>query len=189
MIGFGSIGRGTLPLIERHFEFDRSKVTVIDPSDEGRARIEGKGFTFIHQPITRDNYRHLLGPLLQAGPRAGLLRQPLGRHLLARHHGVLPRDRRALHRHGRRAVARLLLTTRRWTPRSGPTTRCARTILAARRRNPGGTTAVSCCGANPGMVSWFVKQALLDIERDTGHCRRRAEDARGLGRAVPRRSA
>jgi homospermidine synthase len=26
---------------------------------------------------------------------------------------------------------------------------------------------VSTCGANPGMVSWFVKQALLDIARDT----------------------
>ena len=34
------------------------------------------------------------------------------------------------------------------------------TVMAERRRNPGGTTAVSCCGANPGMVSWFVKQAL-----------------------------
>jgi homospermidine synthase len=29
-------------------------------------------------------------------------------------------------------------------------------------------TAVNCCGANPGMVSWFVKQALLDVARDTG---------------------
>src|SRR5262249_26450018 len=40
------------------------------------------------------------------------------------------------------------------------------TILAARRVSPGGTTAVSCCGANPGMVSWFVKQALLNLARD-----------------------
>jgi len=24
----------------------------------------------------------------------------------------------------------------------------------------------SCCGANPGMVSWLVKQALLDLARD-----------------------
>ena len=30
MIGFGSIGRGTLPLIDRHFGFDRSRLTVID---------------------------------------------------------------------------------------------------------------------------------------------------------------
>ena len=33
MIGFGSIGKGTLPLIERHFKFDRSRMVVIDPSD------------------------------------------------------------------------------------------------------------------------------------------------------------
>ena len=31
MIGFGSIGRGTLPLIERHFKFDKSRLVVIDP--------------------------------------------------------------------------------------------------------------------------------------------------------------
>ena len=40
------------------------------------------------------------------------------------------------------------------------------TVLAARRKTPGGTTAVSCCGANPGMVSWFVKQALLNVAGD-----------------------
>ena len=27
---------------------------------------------------------------------------------------------------------------------------------------------MSCCGANPGMVSWMVKQAMLDVARDTG---------------------
>ena len=31
MIGFGSIGRGTLPLIERHIGFDRAAFTVIEP--------------------------------------------------------------------------------------------------------------------------------------------------------------
>jgi homospermidine synthase len=29
VIGHGSIGKGTLPLIKRHFEFD--KITIIDP--------------------------------------------------------------------------------------------------------------------------------------------------------------
>ena len=28
MIGFGSIGRGTLPLIERHFEFNKKQFIV-----------------------------------------------------------------------------------------------------------------------------------------------------------------
>ena len=36
-------------------------------------------------------------------------------------------------------------------------------MLDLRRRRPGGITAVSCCGANPGMVSWMVKQALTDV--------------------------
>ena len=40
MIGFGSIGRGTLPLIERHFKFDRSRFVVIDPSDEDRGLLD-----------------------------------------------------------------------------------------------------------------------------------------------------
>ena len=31
IIGFGSIGRGTLPLIERHFDYDADQLVVIDP--------------------------------------------------------------------------------------------------------------------------------------------------------------
>jgi homospermidine synthase len=42
------------------------------------------------------------------------------------------------------------------------------TVREEKARNPGGTTAVSCCGANPGMVSWFVKQALVNLARDCG---------------------
>ena len=48
---------------------------------------------------------------------------------------------------------------------------------------PGGPTAVSCCGANPGMVSWFVKQALLELAKDIGIDARGAEDAARIGRA------
>ena len=71
MIGFGSIGRGTLPLIERHFQFDKSKLTVIDPSDADRHLLEKHGVKFIHQAVTKDNYKHLLGPLLTEGPGQG----------------------------------------------------------------------------------------------------------------------
>ena len=38
MIGFGSIGKGTLPLIERHLNYDKARITVLDPKDEGRDR-------------------------------------------------------------------------------------------------------------------------------------------------------
>ena len=40
MIGFGSIGRGTLPLLERHIAFDRSKFVCIDPVDTDRALLD-----------------------------------------------------------------------------------------------------------------------------------------------------
>ena len=42
MIGFGSIGRGTLPLLERHIAFDRSKFVVIDPVDTDRKLLDGR---------------------------------------------------------------------------------------------------------------------------------------------------
>lgn len=60
----------------------------------------------------------------------------------------------------------------------GTTDNAARTNYALRQKvrdekvaNPGGTTAVSCCGANPGMVSWFAKEALLTLAEDTGRVR------------------
>ena len=109
MIGFGSIGKGTLPLIERHFEFDKERFVVIDPDDSDRKLLDERGVGFVHLGLTRDNYRDVLSKYLTAGGGPGLLRQPLGRHLLARHHAPLPRDRRALHRHRRRALAGLLL--------------------------------------------------------------------------------
>ena len=33
MIGFGSIGRGTLPLILRHFDVKPEQITVVAPDD------------------------------------------------------------------------------------------------------------------------------------------------------------
>ena len=48
MIGFGSIGRGTLPLIERHFKFDRSRMVVIDPRDDDRKLLDERGIA--HSP-------------------------------------------------------------------------------------------------------------------------------------------
>ena len=56
-------------------------------------------------------------------------------------------------------------------------------------RSPSGPTAVLTHGANPGLVSHFVKQALLDIARDTGLRRRRAGRPRRLGGARARSSA
>ena len=63
MIGFGSIGKGTLPLIERHFTYDKSRLVVIDPDDSDREILDARGVRFIHQAVARENYRDLLRPL------------------------------------------------------------------------------------------------------------------------------
>jgi hypothetical protein len=65
MIGFGSIGRGTLPLIERHFKFDKSRMVVIDPSEKNRKILDDKGIRFVKQAITKDNYAEVLDPFLK----------------------------------------------------------------------------------------------------------------------------
>src|SRR3981189_3998140 len=70
MIGFGSIGKGTLPLIERHFDYDKSRIVIIDPHEDGEIARQ-HGVRFIKQGLTRDNYRELLVPLLTAGGGQG----------------------------------------------------------------------------------------------------------------------
>ena len=73
MIGFGSIGKGTLPLIERHLGFDRSKFVVIAPEDEDRRLLDERELRFIHGAITKENYREVLRPLLTVGPGRGMI--------------------------------------------------------------------------------------------------------------------
>ena len=165
MIGFGSIGKGTLPLIERHFAFDKARLVVIDPEDKDRKLLDERGIRFIHKAVTRDNYRELLTPLLTAGGGQGFCvnlsvdTSSLAIMELAREVGALYID----------------TVVEPWPgfyfdPKLGPEARSnyalRETVLAARRRKPDGPTAVSCCGANPGFVSWLVKQALLNVAGD-----------------------
>jgi homospermidine synthase len=170
MIGFGSIGRGVLPLIERHFTFDKSRLVIIDPHplDADRKIIEERGLRFIEKAVTRDNYVELLKPLLTEGEGQGFCVN-LSVDTSSLDIMELCRDLGALY---------IDTVVEPWLgfyfdKNAGPEARSnyalRETVLAAKRRRPGGTTAVSCCGANPGMVSWFVKQALLDINKDTDH--------------------
>ncbi len=167
MIGFGSIGRGTLPLIERHFTFDRSRFVVIDPVDTDRRLLDERGIRYIQQAVTRENYRDLLGPLLTEGGGQGFCVN------LSVDTGSVDIMEYC------RELGSLYIDTvnEPWLGfyfdhSKGPEARSnyvlRETTLAAKRRNPGGPTAVSCCGANPGMVSWFVKQALLNVAADLG---------------------
>jgi homospermidine synthase len=167
MIGFGSIGRGTLPLIERHFEYDKARFTVIDPVESDREMLDVRGVRFVNQAVTKENYRDLLVPLLTEGGGQGFCvnlsvdTSSVALMELCREIGALYID----------TVVEPWLGFY-FDKSAGPEARTnyalRETLLEARRRNPGGTTAVSTCGANPGMVSWFVKQALLNLATDLG---------------------
>ena len=84
MIGFGSIGKGTLPLIERHFDYDKRRFTVIDPSDADRRLLDERGIRFVQVALTRENYREILMPLGMA--RSTLLVREADTSLLASPH-------------------------------------------------------------------------------------------------------
>ena len=166
MIGFGSIGRGTLPLIERHFDYDAKKVHVIDPSDEHANFLHQRGVKFHHKAITRENYRDVLDELFK-GTEGGFcvnLSVDTGSLDIMKHCRELD-------------VLYIDTVVEPWpgfyfnkdataAERSNYALREA--VRAEKHASPGGTTAVSCCGANPGMVSWFVKEALLNIAADIG---------------------
>ena len=158
---------------------------MIGPDDFDRALLDERGIKFVHLAITRENYRDVLTRFLTGGQGPRLLRQSFGRHVLAGDHGALPRDRRALYRHRRRALARLLFRQEHRARRRAPTTPCARRFWRRGGAKPGGVTAVSCCGANPGMVSWFVKQALLNLAADLGDKTPEPKTRERMGRARP----
>jgi homospermidine synthase len=165
LIGFGSIGRGTLPLIERHFKFDKSRVVVIDPRDDDKALLDERGIRFIKDHVTKQNYKKLLKPLLTEGGGQGFCvnlsvdTSSLDIMKLCRKLGALYID----------TVVEPWLGFY-FDSRAGNESRTnyalREFVREEKRKNPGGTTAVSCCGANPGMVSWFVKQALVNLAAD-----------------------
>jgi len=165
MLGFGSIGRGVLPLILRHIDCDRSRITIIDPSDLNKKIAGAEEIKFVQEAITKANYKSLLKPLLTAGPGPAFIVNltvdvdSLDVMRLARETGALYID----------------TVIEPWPGfyYSAKTNNAARTnyrlredMLTLKRKLGKGTTAISCCGANPGMVSWFVKEALLSIAHD-----------------------
>ncbi|MCR4264993.1 homospermidine synthase [Nitratireductor sp. ZSWI3] len=167
MIGFGSIGRGTLPLIERHFKFDKKRMVVIDPVDTDRKLLDERGIRFIQRHVTKDNYKDILKPLLTEGEGQGFCvnlsvdTSSLDIMKLCRKLGVLYIDT---------VVEPWLGFYFDQTADNAARTNYAlrETVRQEKAKNPGGTTAVSTCGANPGMVSWFVKQGLVNLAKDLG---------------------
>jgi homospermidine synthase len=183
MIGFGSIGRGTLPLLLRHFNLDRQKFVVIDPDDSHRHLAEKEGLTFVKEAITRANYVSILKPLLIGGPGRGLIVN-LSVDVSSVDMMKFSMD-----------IGSLYIDTvvEPWpgfydNPKLDPSLRSnyalREGVLKLKRQYKSAPTAISCCGANPGMVSWLVKQALLNLAKDTGKKATVPDSREGWGRLM-----
>jgi homospermidine synthase len=163
MLGFGSIGQGVLPLILRHVDMPKDRIEIVTSDDRGAAIAAGYGVAHTVLPLTRANY-------------AAELRARLGRgdFLLNLSVDVSSVALVALCRE----IGALYLDTcvEPWAggytdPSLTPSQRSNYALResALALKQGAGPTAVMTHGANPGLVSHFVKQALLDIARDTGH--------------------
>jgi len=172
MIGFGSIGRGMLPLLERHFNYDRSRFTVIDPEDKDRHLLDERQIRYVKDRVKPDNVESLVKSYLTQGEGQAFLVNlsvdvsSVAMMRLCHEIGALYIDTVAEPWLGFYTDPRLTLSQRSNYALREAVLDLRRAITKEGKGK--GSTAISCCGANPGMVSWFVKQALVNVAADLG---------------------
>ncbi len=177
MVGFGSIGQGVLPLILRHIDMPREQITIVTAEERGHDVADEFGIKFVKQALTRENYKSVLAPLLGEGDFLCNLSVDVSSVALiqyAQERGAFYIDT---------CIEPWLggYTDPSLTPSQRSNYALRESALALFDRYKGGPTAVLTHGANPGMVSHFVKEALLNIARDTGRDATVPADRAGWG--------
>jgi len=161
-IGFGSIGQGVLPLILRHIGIAPERITIVTAEDKGSEEAAKYGIRFVKERLTRENFRRVLNPLLGRGDFLINVSVEVSSIALVK----LCWEKGAMY---------IDTCIEPWPGGyTDPTVPVARRTnyalreeaLALRQGNERAPTAVLTHGANPGLVSHFVKQALLNIARD-----------------------
>lgn len=165
MVGFGSIGQGVLPLILRHIDMPADRIVIVTAEDRGHDVANEYGIRFVRQPLTRDNYQTVLEPLLGEGDF--LLNLSVDVSSVALIELAQARGAFYLDTCIEPWVGGYTDPSKTPSQRSNYALRESARALIAKYKN--GPTAVLTHGANPGLVSHFVKEALLHIARDTGH--------------------
>src|SRR5579863_9558538 len=161
IIGFGSIGQGVLPLLLRHIDIRPDQIAVITAELRGEEVAAEYGVRFVETALTPGNYRAVLDGWLGSGDFLLNLSVDVSSVALI----ALAREKGALY---------LDTCIEPWPggytdPNLPPSARSnyalRESALALRAGRPDGPTAVITHGANPGLVSHFVKQALFDMAR------------------------
>jgi len=187
MIGYGSVARCTLPILLKHVRIPFGNITIIDFENKASELKEWtlKGVGYRHRRITKENLDSVLSEHLSPG---GLLID-LAWNL----------DTCALikwcHKH---EVLYVNTSLEVWDSigeieSKGPVEKSLYTRQMRLREMTkgwdGGATAVIDHGANPGLISHFVKQALVDIsERLIADQKVNGEEAEHLRALVRARS-
>jgi homospermidine synthase len=162
-VGFGSIGQGVLPLVLRHIGIAPERVTIVTAEDRGSEEAAAYGIKFVKERLTRENHRRILNPLIGRGDFLINVSVEVASVALIK----LCWEKGAMY---------LDTCIEPWPGGyTDPTVPAAKRtnyalreeVLALRAGNARAPTAVLTHGANPGLVSHFVKQALLNIAADT----------------------
>ena len=162
-VGFGSIGQGLLPLVLRHIGIAAERVTIVSAEDRGSAEAAQYGIKFITERLTRENFRRVLNPLIGRGDFLINVSVEVSSIALIK----LCWEKGAMY---------LDTCIEPWPGGyTDPTVAAAKRTnyalreeaLALRATSERAPTAVLTHGANPGLVSHLVKQALLNIAADT----------------------
>jgi homospermidine synthase len=167
IVGFGSIGQGVLPLLLRHIDIRPDQIAVITAELRGHEVAEQYGVRFVETALTPANYRAVLDGWLAPGDFLLNVSVDVSSVALIE----LCQEKGALY---------LDTCIEPWPggytdPSLSPSARSnyalresALALRAGRTAGPSqnAPTAVITHGANPGLVSHFVKQALIDIARD-----------------------
>jgi homospermidine synthase len=167
MIGFGSVGHCTMPLLLRHFDMPADRITVVD-ADDHRAAIEPyrkQGVRYVLQPITPDNMAEVLGAHVEAGGLVLNLSVNVSSIAVmdwCRRHGVLYLDTCIEpwgHYYDNPEIPNHERTNYHLRQMA---------LEAAKTWPSGSPTAIVTHGANPGLISHFVKAGLLEVARGMG---------------------
>lgn len=179
--GYGSIGRGALPLLERHFAFDKDQVTILDPETRRFGDLTKRGYkNLIGEGLTQTNYVDILtkkfgkpSGKLDGDGVDGSVRGLFVNLSVNTETAAIMKLCREL------GVVYLDTVVEPWggfyfdsslTPAERSNYALREDVQTQKNAQGGraGTTAITCCGANPGMVSWFTKEALMILNKDLG---------------------
>lgn len=161
-VGFGSVAQGTLPLLLRHIDMPKNRIRIITGDERGRDEAASYGISYEVRPLTRENYRALLEPLLGQGDFLINLSVDVASAALIEfccEKGVMYLDT---------CIEPWLggYTDQAVSPSRRSNYGQREEVLALRAKFPKGPTVIPTHGANPGLISHWVKQAMVNLACD-----------------------